>query len=804
MTFQWLKWSKIKKFWNILWKIVLLGIGFVSFFDLMPQAYGIYDDILTAYVFMIFWLEFGMNKIMFGSPNKKLDKITIATFYVLILNTFVRWFQILDITDPVIIKTYEFIANYTPYWLSNATKTTVLFVHNEANTQLFSMISAYFGFTILALIILYITFKVKFNDKSLVYCLSSFFMKRETWDKYFFLKNVNKIKYYGIRFLLVLLTILGIYQYLFLLITQWFLITMGKTLLIFAILYAIKDINKSSIKAFNTMGQFDDVFLGWFTDFLTDKRKVYLSIALLLILHYLSDISTFFIPFFMGVEVNEFFVSLMGIESYKPLMHLISIDSVYGIVEAWWVYILSTIGILILIILPMVILFLTIMKVNLKKMLENRPMQVIYDVLLVGIIVYLFAPWVKQLVIKNTGIQGVNFVTQLISTNSMFTIQYLFFWSFIVMALLTLLLILLRKTVFAKYLFIISYLISLAYLGEYIWNYFQSSFVYHSNIIMNSGQIFLSIIFSMLLIVEFLFYIGGFVLLSYKFSRYIVSHIINELITGVNIVIWTFIFLLTPVILMYNLNIYTLTLAFIAILVLFIFSYALSKELKGEEYRDDYLLGVSIIIMTYQITLMIISILTKMYNLDEGLINFIQPVIVFFLSVLVLLFFKTRVDLKETNPKKITLALIVGIFFGIIFYFVNEPISTLPNQAFTVILVFTLFVSLSEEILFRGVLLRLAQKAFSYTKAIFLQAFVFAGVHFMSFKYILQHYSENKSIFLSSVPLLMNLYFVLLVVFGIVAGYLAEGTQERKSRIIYPIVMHWVANLIVFFVLFYT
>ncbi len=434
-------WNNTKKTWSVIFKIILLVIGFVSLFDLMPQAYGIVDDVLTAYVLMIFWLELDITRLMFGTRNKFLDKVTIGTFYVLIVNTFVQWVKVIDITDPVIINTYGFLSRNLPNMLSSAVKNAFLFVHNPANSQLFSLLSSYIGFGILGLIILYMTFFVKFKDRSLIYSISSIFIKnREFWDKINDLKE--RIKDAPVRIILVTITVLIIYQYVFLLITQWFLITLGKTLFIFAILYALKDLKSKKSKTVNKAGKFDDMFLKWVTDHLTDKSKVYLAFGLLLILHYMSDLSTFFIPFFTGVEVSGYFVSLMGSQAYTPLFSLITTDLIYGIVETWWVYVFSTIGILTLILLPMILLFFTLMKVNLKRILDNKRIQVVLNIFLVGIVVFFMGPWVKQLVIKSAGIQGVNFVTELVSSASYFSIYSLFIISFVLLAALTLLIVL--------------------------------------------------------------------------------------------------------------------------------------------------------------------------------------------------------------------------------------------------------------------------------------------------------------------------------------------------------------------------
>lgn len=792
-------WTKVKFYGSVIFKILLLAIGFADFFNLVPQAYKIFSDVLTAYIFMIFWLELNITGLMFGEKNKLIDKLVIWTFYILVINTFVQWVRVIDLSDPVIIRTFDVFSKYVPYWLSNSTKSLFLFVHNPANMEFFSLLASYLGFSLLALVTVYIVFKMKFSDKSLVYCISSIFINDGGWNRINNCKNNGK--YALVKLVLAAVTILGIFQYLFLLITQWFLVSMGKTLLIFAIIYAVKDIQGSKIKTLNKIGQFDDVFLGWVTEYLTNAKKFYLSFSVLLILHYMSDLSTFFVSFFIpSVEIDPYFVTLMSAEAYQPLINLITADAVWGLIETWWVYVMSTIGTMMLIILPMIILFFTILLVDLNKLVENKRFQIIQNVIIVAIATALAGPWVKQLVIKSAGIQGVNFVTQAISASAAFSIPLMFWMSALAIVLLTMILIIFRKNAFAKYIFIIEYLISMFYLGEYIWNYFQSSVAYHTDIILYSGKAFLSIIFSILLVVELMFYIGGFILLCYKFSRYIISKIIHELITDASIIAWTFVFLMVPILILYNLNLVTLTWSCIAVLILFIFTYAMSKELTGKEYRDDYLLGVGITIMTYQAGLIILAIFSTAYGFDEGLLNFIQPIAILIISLICVITFSIKLEFGKVDLRKMLFALIIAAVFGLLFYAINEPKAALPNNAFTVVLAFTLIVALAEEVLFRGILLNLAQRAFSYNKALILQAVVFAGIHFISIKYLLEHYVAEKSLLFSSAPLLLSLYFILLVVFGIMAGLFAGSKTTEKKELIYPIVMHLIVNLIVFLV----
>ncbi len=124
----------------------------------------------------------------------------------------------------------------------------------------------------------------------------------------------------------------------------------------------------------------------------------------------------------------------------------------------------------------------------------------------------------------------------------------------------------------------------------------------------------------------------------------------------------------------------------------------------------------------------------------------------------------------------IMLTLVAGIVFGILFYFLKEPI-TFRTSNLILFGIFIISVAISEEILFRYFVQDLAAKAFK-SRAIALQAILFAVLHL------------EKAVSI--------LLFITLLVFALAAGYL-----RYKSGLIYSIFLHIITNGILMWLLLF-
>lgn len=253
-------------------KIFLVVIGLFDIFNLLPQSLDIVDKGLAALILLIYWLALKPSKFIFGKEKKWLDYTLLGTFYILVIDTFVNLIRIIDLNDLAIKKISFFITAYLPGFLSNAIKSSFLFIHNPASTTAISLFSVYVGFSLIILIALYSAFRLEYGKKSVMHSITRVFIRKDaTW------KNFADTAGYSIivKFFISLIVLFSVSQYFFALVNQWFIISLDKTLLVLAILFAVKDIQGTKSKALNKIGRFDEWLLGTITEVFTNEKKVF-------------------------------------------------------------------------------------------------------------------------------------------------------------------------------------------------------------------------------------------------------------------------------------------------------------------------------------------------------------------------------------------------------------------------------------------------------------------------------------------------------------------------------------------------
>jgi membrane protease YdiL (CAAX protease family) len=105
--------------------------------------------------------------------------------------------------------------------------------------------------------------------------------------------------------------------------------------------------------------------------------------------------------------------------------------------------------------------------------------------------------------------------------------------------------------------------------------------------------------------------------------------------------------------------------------------------------------------------------------------------------------------------------------------------------------VYTLLVSLGEEVLFRGVLFGLAKQSFSKKLARRIQAFVFSAIHFTGLSYLFVHFSSGNSLPVTIIT--MVVYFISLYFFAILASRFVRTknpNNDKEFDLLMPIIFH--------------
>ncbi len=429
--------------WMDLVKLFLILMGIADAFSILPSSLDIFDKVLTSAILFYFWIKLRPMKFLFGYPMKKLNYLIIGTFYLLVIDTFV----------PFVPALYSY-------------------------GGIISMTSIIAGSIFLILISIFITKKVKFGSSSLINCLFGIFdRKKRQWKEF----NANKhpIK----KFFIVLIILFGMSQYLFGLVNQWLIVSLDKSLILVAILFAIKDLEKSKIKALRTAGNFDDNMLGTVTKLFTKKHKIHLGLGFLLIFHYLSDIGAFFITYIFNTTKDPYYFSLLGdkfletgqvvSQHHQTLIQLISSEtaSIMAQPNILMTYVMSAIGIILLLLLPIIICFFLSYKVDLKELVQKNGFVIALIGAFITIFTFVLYPWVQQKAIKQPNILGVDFITNNISSGAFISMDYivLIFGIFLILGLF------LFNSKIARLGATAIFMVSLMFLGIYVWNYFMSS-----------------------------------------------------------------------------------------------------------------------------------------------------------------------------------------------------------------------------------------------------------------------------------------------------------------------------------------
>ncbi len=779
--------------WAFKISMLLFGIiSLIGYFDLTGK-------ILGAVLLFPLWLAFKPTKFLFGFDKKWLDHTILASFYVFVLDTFTRIIQTTKY-NPVTLSKIDFYLSALPEPAYRFIIDSSIWVYNSGPA--ISLFSANAGFVVLIILAVLISLTQKYDKGSMMYPLTGlFFRKEEFWDKF---AGKGRHKYTFIKIIMSLAALLLFSHYFFNLVNQWFIVTIGNSTFIIAFFLSIKDLKNTGVKILDRMGGFDEELILVAKRVFHDQKYFILGFSVLLVFHFMSDATLFLVPYFIpSVNLDEYYVSVLNQGPHLSLKLLFDAEYISNPVEKVYyfiTYIVSSLGLLFLFMLPIILLFLLVLRRHLREHLEKRHNRVFLYVICIASTVFLLAPWTEALpIIKDSAgnyvnVQGVDFITTRIS-DSGYSLIFVF-TAMIVLSGIAVLFFGSRRL--QEYAITLTFLYSLAFLGRYVWNFYISTAVYYFNLIKfsaNSENFLLIVLFLALIIIETLFYLGGFIVFGYYVSRYLITQETKDIMSEKAIFTYTALFFLVPSILLYSETGHAITTTTIAIVSLLIFSFALYKEFKWQEHRDDYILGVSIVISIFQI-LFIMSFWAKNLSVISLLYIFMfsQPSIILAVSYAALLLFRIKLRFAPLEYGHLLKCAAFGVVFGSFFYLVTEPSMSQLGLPISLLFIYLALVAIAEEVLFRGILLKLAERAFSFEVAVLLQALVFASAHFVGIKAVFAHYSGIASA-ANTTALYAAVYFVMLYSFAVVSSFLYG--RENKN-ITYPIVFHLVTNFSVF------
>ncbi|MEM3373653.1 MAG: hypothetical protein QXE31_00380 [Candidatus Woesearchaeota archaeon] len=468
--------------------------GFISIFEkigLYREFFEFVDIIVSMTGLAYVLYKSSLSSIFFGTKNKFFDFFSIFFYFFLIVNKFIEFNYVLA-SKGICSLENRFLAPL------------ICYIANPLNSDFLINTGFYIGTIGLILLTLYATFKINISDKSILNALH----------------EDNKTKKL-IKFISSFFVIFGFYIIFFNFISEWFTRVLDAPIMLIALLiYFIKfhgKANEAETIIFKVSSSVENLIEN-FVNLFHDRKTIFLGISLMLVLHLISDLAIFIIPYNFGVGNNYVIESLEDEKHLSIIEHFNKdLEKGHNPILLFIGYFLNTIGTFYLMFFPLFIWFVVYDNLTNKKQ-RNFP-NILIAIFFSCLIFMEAMPTYKITSLVNENLIGTDIQTQSLLTNdtNLTLILILDFLVFFVV------LILINKPLFKDIAFFIMTIITLGFFGIYVYYYFISIFTYFISLL----QYYLTkyMIYNLLLNLIFLvlitvFYIGSYLsFLIYVFKE---------------------------------------------------------------------------------------------------------------------------------------------------------------------------------------------------------------------------------------------------------------------------------------------
>ncbi|MBU1976269.1 MAG: hypothetical protein KKG59_07745 [Nanoarchaeota archaeon] len=468
--------------------VIILNV--LDFFEILPDYMDWIKKIVSWGILGYLLYKVSLTNLFFGVKNRFFDLYLILAYLLLMFKSILHWATVL-------------LHEATTHWMKD-------FLGFLVYNQLALLYSSFFIGSIMLLCgALYFALKWDFKGPSIMAILHS-------------VGHPHRVLNYIWRYFKVLFVLLAFFVIVFNLLFEWLAIAVDAPLAMIVLLayifYFVKHAKRFHPESFlyrigDTGERFYEHVLGHFKY----KETLLLGISGMLVLHLLSDFANFILPYLFSLR-DVFYYHALG--SHETIYSLISVDvagkSLIESIFVILVYICNVLGIILLLAIPGILWYF----IYTGKLIRIRRWYLL--VFYLSIPSLLIASTFNIVSISSKVLVGVDIVPHIINTliplGSILAgslVLALIFWFGA------------RFEIIRKGATILAIILSQVFFAYYTGIYFINVLGYHLTLINSliSTQIFLSMMFMLLLLIQVFFYAGGFLFFQYEIVKHLRNYI---------------------------------------------------------------------------------------------------------------------------------------------------------------------------------------------------------------------------------------------------------------------------------------
>lgn len=456
--------------------IILLNI--MDFFEILPGDLDYAKKIISWSALGYLLYKASLTRIFFNNKHKFVDFFLIVSYFFLIFKNIIAYGKL----------------NLDDFYLFYGLHKFVL-----ENAFVFEFYTFVIGAVGIILVALYAAFKIEIKKPSLV----NIFYKEIIQSKKF-IKNILKL-------LVIFFVFIGFFVVVFNLVMEWLATAVDAPILMLGIFFylfvVMRHYRKFSIDSLiYKIGDVGEDFYGRFITLFHYKKTLFLGITGMLVLHLLTDIGNFIIPY-VFVFHDVLYLEQLGAGHEALLLLFLEQIKNYAMLDKislFFIYFLNLLALLFLLLVPA---FLWYVMFKDKKMHINN---FIVSLFFTSVTAFIFSP-----VFRIKGIFKKNLIGVDILTNYANNLLFENFYTILIFLIVVFVIIFLLSNYYKKFILGFGFLIGIVFFAIYTYIFFISSMNYYVKLLsslLSSSQYFFLFYFFLFLTITIIFYVFGFLL----------------------------------------------------------------------------------------------------------------------------------------------------------------------------------------------------------------------------------------------------------------------------------------------------